>query len=110
MHRKDIKAQIRKQLKTEYPNWQRLNRKEKKQIARKVLAEVSDSYDFSKEIETPVPELIGLSNQQPTNGILTIEQMAEFVQYTRPTRYSGCMESIVRIRQLRISNCRPSIH
>jgi len=80
MHRKDIKAQIRKQLKTEYPNWQRLNRKEKKQIARKVLAEIFDSYDFSKEIETPVPELIGLSNQQPTKGILTIEQMTEFVQ------------------------------
>jgi hypothetical protein len=80
MHRKDIKAQIRKQLKTEYPHWQRLNRKEKKQIARKVLAEIFDSYEFSKEIQTPVPELIGLSNQQPTKGILTIEQMAEFVQ------------------------------
>ena len=69
MHRKDIKAQIRKQLKTEYPNWQRLNRKEKKQIARKVLSEVFDNYDFSKDIETPGPELIGLSNQQPTNRI-----------------------------------------
>ncbi len=62
MHRKDIKAQIRKQLKTEYSNWQRLNRKEKKRIARKVLVEVFDDYDFSKKIETPMPELIGLSN------------------------------------------------
>jgi len=45
--KKAVKAQIRKQLKTEYPNWQRFSRKEKRQIARKILAEVSDSYDFS---------------------------------------------------------------
>ena len=80
MHRKDIKAQIRKQLKTEFPNWQRFNRKEKKQIARKVLAEVVDSYAFPKQIATPVTELIGLSDQQPTKGIMTIEQMAGFVE------------------------------
>jgi len=59
MHRKDIKAQIRKQLKTEYPNWQRLNRKEKKQIARKVLSEVFDNYDFCKD---PHPEGVALKN------------------------------------------------
>lgn len=80
MHHKDIKAQIRKQLKTEYPNWHNLNRKEKKQLARKVLAEVVNDHDFSKEITTPVTELIGLSGQQPTKGIMTIEQMAEFVR------------------------------
>jgi hypothetical protein len=45
-----------------------------------VLSEVVDSYAFPKEIATPVPELIGLSDQQPTKGIMTIEQMAEFVQ------------------------------
>ncbi|PID40706.1 MAG: hypothetical protein CR984_01825 [Proteobacteria bacterium] len=33
MHYKDIKAQVRKQPKTEHPNWYRLNRKEKKLIA-----------------------------------------------------------------------------
>jgi hypothetical protein len=80
MHRKDIKAHVRKQLKTEFPNWQRLTRKEKKKIARKVLAEVVDNYDYPKEIVTPVPELIGLSDQQPTKGIMTIEQMAGFVE------------------------------
>jgi hypothetical protein len=80
MHKKDIKAQVRKQLKTNFPNWHRLTKKEKREIARKVLDEVVDSYDYPKEIETPVPELIGLSDQQPTKGILTIEQMAEFVE------------------------------
>jgi hypothetical protein len=45
-----------------------------------VLDEVVNTYDYPKEIETPVPELIGLSDQQPTKGILTIEQMAKFVK------------------------------
>ena len=30
MHKKDIKAQVRKQLKTNFPNWHRLTKKEKK--------------------------------------------------------------------------------
>ncbi len=80
MHKKDIKAQIRKQLKTEFPKWHRLTRNEKKGIAKKVLNEVVDSYDYPKEIETPIPELLGLSGQQPTKGILTIEQMAKIVE------------------------------
>ena len=39
MHHKNIKLLVRKQLKKQYPNWNRLNRKIKKEIARKVLAE-----------------------------------------------------------------------
>ena len=80
MHKKDIKAQVRKQLKTKFFNWHRLTRKEKREIAQKVLNAVAESYDYPKEIETPVPELIGLSDQQLTKGIFTIEQMAEFVE------------------------------
>ncbi len=34
MHHKAIKAEIRKQLKTRYPHWQRLTKKEKKDIAK----------------------------------------------------------------------------
>ena len=79
MHRKDIKAQIRKQLKTRFPNWHRLTRKEKKEIARKVLEQVIENYDYPREIVTPMPELMGLSDQQLTKGIMTIDQMAEFV-------------------------------
>jgi hypothetical protein len=80
MHKKDIKAQVRKQLKTKFPNWHRLTKKEKKSIAQKVLDEVATGYDYPKMIETPVPELIGLSDQLPTKGILTINQMGEFVE------------------------------
>lgn len=80
MHHKDIKTQIRKQLKTKFPNWQSLNRKDKKKIAKEVLNEVVADYDFPKEVETPLSELIGLADQQPTKGIITIEQMAKFVE------------------------------
>ena len=80
MHHKDIKTQIRKQLKMQYPNWKNFNRKAKKQIAGKVMAEVVASYDFTQKVQTPVMDLVGLSEQQPTNGIMTIEQMAEFVE------------------------------
>lgn len=80
MHFKDIKTQIRKQLKTRYPNWKNLNKKEKKQISKKVMDEVVASYDFPKKVTTPVSELVGLSGQQPTRGIMTIEQMAGFVE------------------------------
>ena len=66
MHMKDIKAQVRKQLKTTFPNWHRLTKKEKKTISQKVLEEAVNTYDYPKEVETPVPELIGLSDQQPT--------------------------------------------
>ena len=87
MHHKDIKTQIRKQLKTHYPNWRSLNRKAKKQIARKVMAEVVAGYDFPKEIKTPLAELVGLSGQQLTKGIMTIDQMTEFVE----THQSGVL-------------------
>ena len=83
MHHKDIKAQIRKQLKKQYPNWKSLNKKAKKQIARKVMAEVVASYDFHQEVQSPVSELIGLSAQQPTKRIMTIQQMAEFIELNK---------------------------
>ena len=60
MHYKDIKAQIRKQLKTNYPNWKRLNQKEKKTIAKMVLDEVVRNYDFSQQVKTPLAELLGV--------------------------------------------------
>jgi hypothetical protein len=83
MHHKDIKTQIRKQLKREYPNWQRLNKKAKKQIARKVMVEVVAGYDFSDEVKTPALELVGLSGQHLTKGIMTIDQMTKFIEVHR---------------------------
>ena len=51
MHHKNIRLIIRKQLKRQYPNWKRLNKKTKKEIDRKVLAEVTAEYDFNQDIQ-----------------------------------------------------------
>lgn len=48
MHHKEIKAIIRKQLKREYPNWKRLTKKKKREIANSVLEEVVKGYEFNK--------------------------------------------------------------
>ena len=79
MHKKEIKAIIKKQLKREYPNWKRLTKKEKKEIARKVLAEVVKGYDFSKEIEMPKHELLGIEQQTLNGDIMNIEEMERLI-------------------------------
>ena len=58
MHHKNIKLIIRKQLKKAYPNRKRLNKKTKKEIARKVLGEVKAEYDFNHEIQASREELL----------------------------------------------------
>jgi hypothetical protein len=80
MHHKNIKAIIRKQLKKEYPNWRRLTKKEKKLIATMVLNEVVKEYDFNREIETPMSELIGIEEQLVSKGIMTLDEMERFVE------------------------------
>ena len=80
MHYKDIKVQIRKQLKTNYPNWKRLNQKEKKPIAKMVLDEVVKNYDFSRQVKTPLAELLGIEKQLPTAGIMDLAAMERFIE------------------------------
>jgi len=45
-----------------------------------VLDEVKKDYDFSQEIETPLPELLGIENQLPTAGIMDLEEMGRFIE------------------------------
>ncbi|MGD9361390.1 MAG: transposase, partial [Desulfobacterales bacterium] len=79
MHHKAIKAQIRKQLKTRYPNWHRLTKNEKKAVAKKVLDEVVANYDFKQEITAPVEELLGIDTQMPTAAIMNLDEMGRFI-------------------------------
>jgi len=79
MHHKDIKLIIRKQLKKKYPNWKRLTRKEKKGIAKKVLAEVVTLYNFDQPVEAPVEELLGIEEQVPVSGMMDLEEMARYI-------------------------------
>ena len=76
MHCKDIKLIARKQLKKQFPNWKRLSKNMKKEIAQKVLDEVVAEYDFKQEIKSPVEELLAIETQRPTKGILSLDDMA----------------------------------
>ena len=80
MHHKDIKAIIRKQLKTNYREWKRLKKREKREIAQKVLDEVLASYDFKKEVETDKLELLGIEQQKLTSGMMDLNEMARFIE------------------------------
>ena len=87
MHHKAIKAEIRKQLKTQYPNWQRLTKKEKKGMAKKVLNEVINNYDLKQEVTTPLEVLLGIESQLPTASIMNLDEMGRFIE--------GCKDSIL---------------
>ena len=87
MHHKDIKTEIRKQLKKNYPDWKRLRKKEKKEIAGKVLDEVVGGYDFEKEVKTPPHELLGIEEQVVSEDIMNLEKMERFVE----SHYRGKM-------------------
>jgi hypothetical protein len=79
MHHKNIKAIIKKQLKTNYRDWKRLKKREKREIAKKVLDEVMTDYDFSKEIETDKLDLFGIEHQRLTSGMMNLDEMARFI-------------------------------
>ncbi len=68
MHHKNIKLIIRKQLKKQCPGWNRLSKRGKKELARLVLTEVVDEYDFCQEIASTKEELLGIEEQIPAKG------------------------------------------
>lgn len=79
MHHKNIKRLVGKQLKKHFPNWKRLPKRIKKDISNQVLAEVGSEYDFSKEVTTPREELLGIEEQFTAKGIITLDEMARFI-------------------------------
>ena len=80
MQRKEIKAIAGKQLKKNYPDWTRLKKREKREIAKKVLDEVVASYDFKNEIKTEKTELLGIELQKITSGMMNIDEMVQFIE------------------------------
>ena len=87
MHHKAIKAEIRKQLKTRYPHWQNLTKKEKKAIAKKVLDEAVYNYDFKQDVTAPIEVLLGIESQLPTAAIMNLDEMGRFIE--------GCQNSVL---------------
>jgi hypothetical protein len=86
MHHKNIKFIVRKQLKKQYPNWNRLSRKEKKEIAHKVLLEFVAEYDFNQAVAAPQEALLGIQQQLPTKGIIKLDEMAQLVDTVNKSR------------------------
>lgn len=80
MFEKNIKKQVNKQLKKSFPNWRKLQKKEKKEIARQVLGAVAADYDFSQPLETNDISLFGIEGQAPAKGMMTIEEMGQFIE------------------------------
>lgn len=80
MHRKNIRRIITKQLKRNFPNWKNMTRKSKKDLAKEVMMEVVDNYDYSKELNVPMEDLIGIEDQKPARGIRSLPEMATYIE------------------------------
>ncbi len=101
MHHKNIKLRVRKQLKRQFPDWRRLPKKTKKELARKVLTEVVDEYDFKQEIEAPMEELLAIETQSSTKGIIELDQMARLIDIAnnnKITKFSNYCRSSIYIQ------------
>ncbi len=86
MHHKNIKLIIRKQLKKQYPNWSRLQRKVKKHIIQEVITEYVYEYDFGRAVAAPRKELLGIEQQVPTKGIIKLSEMAQIIDMVNSNR------------------------
>lgn len=86
MHHKNIKLTIRRQLKNKFPNWKRLNRKTKREISQKLLAEFEAEYDFSHDVVASKEELLGIEHQVSDKGIITLRKMASFIDMINDNR------------------------
>lgn len=94
MHHKAIKHEVRKQLKKQYPNWNRLTKKEKKLLAHQVIDEIVGDYNFKKPVEAPINDLLGIDNQSYKQGIMSLDEMDSFIA----SRESGRLFSFQKIK------------
>jgi len=78
MQAKDIKRLVRKQLKQRIPNWRRLPRKQKKALAKEVLAEVAVGSLPADWKLVPMSELTG--TPWSLGGIISLNKMGTFVE------------------------------
>jgi hypothetical protein len=81
MREKDIKRQVMKQLKKEFPNWRRLPRKEKKRIAKEVLQNVV-ARNSSAEPATAIPIHELTNTPIPMPGMIKLAEMEQFMAKT----------------------------
>ena len=58
----------------------------KREIFNKVMDEVTANYDFNQEITAPVAELLGIENQLPADGIIPLDEMAQYIDKVNSDR------------------------
>lgn len=82
MFEKNIKKQVNKQLKRNFPKWRKLRKKkEKKVLARQILEAVAADYDFSQPLETDDKSVFGAY-------IVTAQRSSVKRRCTRNTNYN----------------------
>lgn len=81
MREKDIKRQVLKQLKKEFPNWRKLPRKEKKQIAGEVLQGIVAKNSINEDAtDIPIHELT--NTPTPMAGMIKLAEMEDYIKRT----------------------------
>jgi len=80
MREKDIKRQVLKQLKKQFPNWRKLPRKEKKRFAGEVLASIVAKSTNEQASAIPIHELT--ETPLPMEGIIKLTEMEAFIRGT----------------------------
>ncbi len=99
MHHKNIKLHVKKQLKKDHPNWQRLTKKEKKELAKQVTNAVINDYDFNQEINSPVEELISIDNQAVNEDIFTLDEMNALID----DFYKNSLIDVSKVKKLHVN-------
>lgn len=99
MHDKNIKLMVKKQLKKDHPNWNRLTKKEKKELAKQVTEALIDDYDFKAKIEAPIEELIGIEEQTPNADIISLDQMNKLID----DFYQNAPFDVTKIKKYRVN-------
>jgi hypothetical protein len=77
MQAKDIKRLVIKQLKDNFPHWQRLTKREKKSLAKQTVAEVMADYKEEQWKDVPLHELTNMPDVSPC--IIALHEMGEFI-------------------------------
>lgn len=80
MHEKNIRMEVKKQLKYKHPRWNKLKRKEKKKLINDIMSEVVKNYDYSQTVNVPIERLTGIEDQVPSPGIRSISEMTKYVE------------------------------
>ena len=78
MCEKSIKRMVLKQLKKEFPHWRSLTKKEKKEVASRVLAEAYAKYNSGERGNFTTNELT--NTPSPPSDIISLQQMGSFIE------------------------------